>query len=83
MKIKTNDLKSGARIRLRNGWYATIKDNKRGNVRTAEVEGLYTEIGSVYSHDIVLALVDGVWVEVEHTPSQLKCRQMTEDLFGG
>ena len=27
--MKTNDLKKGDRIRLNNGWYATIEDNKR------------------------------------------------------
>lgn len=82
-KVKTNDLKKGARIQLANGWFGTIKDNKRGNIRLAEVEGLYTEIGSVYSHDIVRAEVDGAWVEVEHTPAQVKCRKLNEELFGG
>jgi len=49
----TNDLKSGTRILLRNGDSATLKDNKKGNIRMAEVEGLFTEIGSIYSYDIV------------------------------
>jgi hypothetical protein len=50
--MKTNDLKKGAYVRLRNGWYAQIADNKRGNIRMATVYGLYTETGSVYAHDI-------------------------------
>jgi len=88
MKVKTNDLKKGTRILLRNGWYGTLKDNKKGNIRFAEVEGLYTELGSVYSHDIVEAQLptdntdnSGRWVEVEHTKSQLECLQMNRDLW--
>jgi len=86
--MKTNDLKSGTRILLRNGWYGTLKDNKKGNIRFAEVEGIYTELGSVYAHDIVEAQLpvddtdnSGRWVEIEHTPAQLKCRQMNERLW--
>jgi len=48
----TNDLKKGHAVRLANGWYAEIADNKKGTIRMAKVYGLYTEIGSVYSHDI-------------------------------
>ena len=51
--VKTNDLKKGTRVRLANGWYATLVDNARGNARMANVEGYVTEIGSVYAHDIV------------------------------
>ena len=78
----TNDLKSGTRIQLKNGWYATLKDNARGNIRIAEVEGFYTETGSVYSHDIVRALINGQWVEIEHTPAQVKLEQQVNSLFG-
>lgn len=73
--IKTNDIKKGTRIQLRNGWFATMADNMRGNRRMAEVEGFFTEIGSVYSHDIMRAKIDGKWVEVEHTKSQLKLKE--------
>ncbi len=77
----TNDLKKGARIRLANGWEATIKDNLRGNIRMAMVEGLYTETGSIYSHDIVSVETDNGWVPVKHTPKQNKSRSITERLF--
>lgn len=50
--MKTNDLKKGAVVRLRNGWYARIEDNMKGNTRLATVYGYETEMGSVYSHDI-------------------------------
>lgn len=73
--MKTNDLKKGARVRLANGWFATIEDNIRGNIRMATVEGYVTEMGSVYSHDIVAVKVDGGWVMVEHTPAQIKLRK--------
>ena len=72
--MKTNDIKKGMRIQLASGWFGTMFDNKKGNTRTAEVEGYETEIGSVYSHDIKKVLVNGQWETVEHTPEQLKLK---------
>ena len=57
-RIPTNDLKKGARVKLRNGWEAIIQDNKRGNIRTAEVFGTYHETGDIYSHHIVGVKID-------------------------
>ena len=80
--VKTNDIKKGWRIRLANGWYGTMKDNMRGDRRMAEVEGFFTEIGSVYSHDIVLAKApDGEWQGVEHTPKQLALKKQVDAIF--
>jgi hypothetical protein len=73
--MKTNDLKKGTAIILANGWRAEIADNMRGNRRKAKVYGIETETGSVYSHDIVRAFVEGDWVDVEHTPAQVKLRK--------
>ena len=70
--MKTNDIKSGTKVQLRNGWYGIMRDNMRGNTRTVEVHGHYTETGSVYSSDIVQANVNGIWHAVEHTEAQLK-----------
>ena len=73
---KTNDLKNGDRVKLRNGWEAIMRDNKRGNIRYAEVFGSWRgrnetgETGSIYSHDIVKALRDGIWVPIQLTKSQ-------------
>ena len=72
--MKTNDIKKGARIKLDNGFFGTMFDNAKGNTRMVEVEGLYTEIGSVYSHEIVAVKVSDVWQVVEHTPAQLKLK---------
>ena len=72
--MKTNDIKKGMRILLANGWFGTMADNRKGNTRLAEVEGIYRELGSVYSHDIVEVEVDGCFVPVEHTPAQVKLR---------
>ena len=74
--MKTNDIKKGTRVKLRNGWFATIEDNKKGNVRMATVEGVYTEMGSVYANDIVLVQYEGAWVSPEYTPEQEKNLQM-------
>lgn len=83
MTVKTNDLKKGTRVQLsqysHNGWYGTMEDNMRGDTRLVEVEGWFTEIGSVYSHDIIRAMINDEWVLVEHTPKQLKLKkQLTE-----
>ena len=80
--MKTNELKKGCRIQLRNGWYATIEDNLKGNTRMATVEGYCTEMGSVYSFDVVKALVNGVWTKIEHTPAQLKLKKSVSIMFG-
>jgi len=80
--MKTNDIKKGMRVQLFNGWYGTMMDNAKGNTRTVDVEGTYREIGSVYSHDIAAVFVNGQMTRVEHTPAQLKCKQMNAALFG-
>lgn len=75
--MQTNDIKKGMRILLSQGWEGTMKDNLRGKIRMVEVEGIYTEIGSVYAHDIVgvLDVANAEWVKVEHTPAQLKLKK--------
>lgn len=50
--MKTNDLKKGDVVWLKNGWRATIADNMKGNTRMATVEGFFTETGSIYVWDI-------------------------------
>ena len=76
--MKTNDIKKGTRIKLRNGWEAIMEDNRKGNTRMAKVFGMFTEIGSVYSHDIVaVQREDGSWnYEIEYTKSQKECKAM-------
>ena len=76
--MKTNELKKGMRIQLANGWYGTMADNMKGNTRMVEVEGIYTETGSVYSHDIrwFVDVVTGACTRIEHTPAQLNLKQM-------
>lgn len=81
--MKTNELKKGDRILLENGWYATIADNMKGNTRMAKVEGDFTEMGSVYSHDIEYYIdEDELPVEIEHTKSQLKLKGLVGAIFG-
>lgn len=69
-RIPTNDLKKGARVKLRSGWEAIIQDNKRGNIRTAEVFGTYHETGDIYSHHIVGVKIDDIWYPIQHTKKQ-------------
>ena len=82
--MKTNDIKKGMRIQMRNGWYGTMYDNAKGNIRMCEIEGFEKEIGSVYSHDIVKVLVtqtgfNPTWVSIDHTPAQNSMRRMVEN----
>jgi hypothetical protein len=79
--MKTNELKKGDRVRLRNGWYATLADNKKGNIRCATVEGYETETGDIYSHDIQVAVKDGQYTIIEHTPAQLALKKNVESFF--
>lgn len=80
--MKTNDLKRGARVLLANGWEADIMDSMKGNTRLARVYGYETEIGSVYSHDIVKVRIDDEWSDIEHTIDQGKLREQLTKLFG-
>ena len=80
--MRTNDLKRGARVLLANGWEADIMDGMKGNTRLARVYGYETEIGSVYSHDIVKVRIDDEWSDIEHTIDQGKLREQLTKLFG-
>ena len=79
--MKTNEIRKGARVQLRNGWEADMMDNAKGNTRLAMVFGFEREAGSVYSHDIVRVQVKNDspngynWVKVEHTPAQISLRK--------
>jgi hypothetical protein len=83
--MKTNDLKKGDHVCLMNGWAAEIMDNKKGNARLALVHGTCSEMGSVYAHDIRTGRKrdePGQWHDIEHTPDQIRCRDMNKRLFG-
>ena len=89
--MKTNDIKKGMAVRLNNGWYGIMADNMRGNTRMVDVDGMFREMGSVYSHDIrevfpttLLNLGASIGISadqanyvetVEHTPAQLKLKE--------
>lgn len=82
----TNDIKKGTRVQLRNGWFGTMMDNARGNTRMVEVEGNFTEIGSVYAWDIARAAVPVneklTWLPVELTEKQIQVRKEVDAVFG-
>ena len=71
--IQTKELRKGTMVTLRNGWEARLEDNNtKGHTRYATVFGIYEELGSIYTTDIVSATVKGLEVQVQHSPSQLK-----------
>jgi hypothetical protein len=77
MSISIKDVKKGTYVFLRNGWKAKVEDNTvNQHTRVCTVYGDYTEMGSVYTTDIVEAQMnDGSWQVVTHTPAQLKAAQ--------
>lgn len=83
--MKTNDLKKGQRILLKGtGWLAKLLDNKKGNIRMAEVHGIETECGSICATDIIAyEKSEGVWAyDLEFTDNQTKCAKLNKALFG-
>ena len=83
--MTTNEIKKGMKVKsgqLGSIVTGTMLDNKKGNIRLLNVKGsevgLFDEMGSVYSHEIMLVEVDGEWKKVEHTESQLKLKDTVE-----
>jgi hypothetical protein len=73
MVISAKDLKKGTRVQLRNGYDADLADNLvTRQTRFCTVYGQYTEMGSVYTSDIVAARINGVWIDVIHSPATKK-----------
>ena len=81
--MQTNDIKKGTRIKLHNGWFGTMMDNKKGNARLAEIQGIYTETGSVYAWDISHAhdSDNDQWLEIELTDKQKEAQAMVGRVF--
>ena len=80
--MKTNDIKKGMNIKtgqLGQPVSGVMLDNQRGNRRLVDVKGsevgMFDEMGSVYSYDIVQVEVDGEWKDVEHTEKQLLLKE--------
>ena len=87
--MKTNDIKKGMRIKtvqLGSPVTGEMRDNLKGNTRFIHTNGsevgLYDEMGSVYAYDIIEVEVNGQWVKVEHTPKQLKLKELVSPIFG-
>jgi predicted membrane GTPase involved in stress response len=65
--MKTNEIKKGMVVELRDGWYGVMADNMKGNTRIVDgmfrkTDGTTMPLRSVYSHDIVR-----VWPNTEIT----------------
>ena len=57
---------------------ATLEDNAKGNTRLATVYGTFTEMGSIYSHDIAFAIIEGKAVPIELTEKQKQLKQQVK-----
>jgi hypothetical protein len=67
-------------VLLTNGWEADIMDNMKGQTRLAKVYGDFTDIGSVYSHDIKSVKIGEEWFPIEHTDTQLKLKEQLKKI---
>ena len=88
--MKTNEIRKGMKIKsVQLGTPVTgiMMDNMKGDTRMIDTKGseigLFDEIGSVYSHDIIEVEVVDRWFKVEHTDKQLKLKERVKDYFGG
>ena len=81
--IKSTEIVKGDTVYMKgSGWKAVILDNqRRRNIRMAEVHGFYTEAGSIYVHDISHVVRDGFPHEVELTDEQKKLAVTVNRLF--
>ena len=78
--MKTNDIKKGTEIKTKQlgaSVSGVMMDSLRGNTRMIKTNGseigMFDEIGSVYSTDILMAEnSEGIWEDVEHTDKQGK-----------
>ena len=78
--MKTNDIKKGTNIRTKQlgvSVSGVMMDSLKGNTRLIKTfgseVGLFDEVGSVYSTDIIMAEnSEGVWEDIEHTDKQGK-----------
>lgn len=71
----TKDIVKGTEVYLRNGLRAQTVDNVRNQATRLMMvfgseQGMFDEMGSVYTTDIVKVNVDGVWENVELTAKQ-------------
>ncbi len=80
-KIRTDEIKKGMRVRMRNGWEAVIVKEGKGNTLTAKVFGDFTETGNIYAHDIVAAEVNGKWIEVGMSEEQSRLHKEVSAFF--
>ena len=85
--MKTNEIKKGMKIKstqLGTPVTGIMMDNMRGDTRMVDVKGseigMFDEMGSIYSHDIVQVEVDGEWKDVEHTENQRKLKSQVSQM---
>ena len=71
--IDPNKLKKGTRGVLKDGGNFILMDNRRGNIRMAQVDGLFgTEMGSIYMHDVDWVEIGGDAVKVDTSRYELQ-----------
>ena len=70
--LKTNDLKKHTIVLLTGNRRGMMMDNKRGNIRCIRVfDGMSSEMGDCYAHDILFASIGNEWLPVQLTKAQV------------
>jgi len=77
-----NDIKKGTKLRLKNGWSATMMDNRRGSIRTMRVDGYVTDTGDQYIWKVSQALIDDEWCKLVLTNAQIRQKNRIEAFMG-
>lgn len=83
--IYTNNLTEGDTVLLEDGRYATLADNKKGNIRDVHVQSPYHSTGSAYAFNIKYYIdkATGTPYPITHTKKQLEHKKLEKKLFGG
>ena len=86
--IYTNDIKKGMTIKsvqLGTPISGVMMDNLKGNTRLIDAKGsevgLFDEMGSVYSYDIIEVKVGDTFFPVIHTKAQLALKERVNSIF--
>lgn len=64
-------LKAGTMLKMRNGDFATLLSNERGNARRVSIQGNEYHI---LTHNIEYANIDSEWLKIEHNNTETRLR---------
>ena len=76
--VISNSIKKGTPLKLKNGWNATMKDDRRGSIRQLEVQGITLDTSDCYVWEINQAFIDEKWHKLVLTKAQREQKSRIE-----